>query len=258
MPEDTHMRSWKQDELIVRIYTSRKELAKAAAIDFAITVQDLLTHKDSVHIVFAADPSQKEFLQYIAADTSIDFSRIHAYQMHEYLGLPAESQQSTAAFLTKYLFAKQTCAVVDLIDNQAVEPDQESQRYGDLLTLQGIDIVCMGIGENGHIAGNNPPSADFNDPLKAKVVALTRSFRRQQVNDLWFSTMNEVPSHAITLTIPTLASGTYHYCLVPTEAKADAVRDTLYGDITTEGPATILRTWPQSILYLDPYSAKYL
>ena len=258
MPEDTHMRSWKQDELLVRMYASRKELAKAAAIDFAMTVKELLIHKDSVHVIFAADPSQKEFLQYIAADTDIDFARIHAYHMHEYLGLPADSLQSTAAFLTKYLFANRTCAAVHFINNQAVNPEQESLRYGELVTRQSIDIVCMGIGENGHIAGNNPPSADFNDPLSTKVVALTRSFRRQQVNDQWFSTMNEVPSHAITLTIPTLASGTYHYCLVPAEAKADAVRDTLYGDITNEGPATILRTWPRSVLYLDPQSASYL
>ncbi len=252
------MRNWKQDELLVRIYGSRKELARAAAIDFAMTVHDLLTQKDSVHVVFAADPSHKEFLQYIAADTSIDFARMHAYHMHEYLGLPADSPQSAAAFLTKHLFSHRNFAAVHFINNQVVELDQESLRYGDLVTRQDIDIVCMGIGENGHIACNNPPSADFDDPLKAKVVALTRSFRRQQVNDQWFASMNDVPSHAITLTISTLASATYHVCLVPTQAKADAVRDTLYGDITTEGPATIIRTWPQSILYLDPDSASYL
>ena len=137
----------------------------------------------------------------------------------------------------------------------AADPQAECQRYAELLSEQPIDIVCMGIGENGHIAFNDPPVADFNDPQKVKVVELEEKCRQQQVNDGCFPTIDDVPKTAISLTIPSLVSANYLCVVVPGPTKTQAVHDTLYGPISTVCPASILRKHDSAVLYLDPAAA---
>ena len=148
-------------------------------------------------------------------------------------------------------------ASVNTIDSSA-DPQAECERYGALLKAHPCDIVCMGIGENGHIAFNDPPVADFNDPAAVKVVALDEICRRQQVNDGCFASIGDVPTHALTLTVPTLVSARKVFCIVPAPTKANAVKAALTGDVSTACPASILRRHPDAILYCDADSAKYI
>ena len=132
----------------------------------------------------------------------------------------------------------------------------EIKRYEQLLASHPIDVACIGIGENGHIAFNDPPVADFEDPRRVKVVQLDEKSRRQQVGEGWFDTLDEVPEQALSLTIPAIMQSTMISCVVPDQRKADAVYDTLYGPVSTDCPASILRTHPEATLFLDQYSAQ--
>ena len=127
-----------------------------------------------------------------------------------------------------------------------------------MLAQAPIDIVFMGIGENGHIAFNDPPVADFSDPAAVKIVALDEICRNQQVHDGCFTELDKVPTHALTLTVPTLAGAKHHLCIVPAPSKARAVRDTLEGPVSTACPASILRGCPEAVLYLERESARLL
>ena len=249
---------WNKDSLKIHQFSTRKLLGEAAGRDFAAAVATLLLEKDTINVVFAAAPSQNEFLATIASDSTIDFTRIHAYHMDEYVGLPKGSDQTFGTYLSQHIFSLRKFASVNYIDSNAYSPALECERYAGLISREGIDIVCMGIGENGHIAFNDPPVADFSDPLIVKLVDLEDACRYQQVHDGCFARLEEVPVQAITLTIPALALGTYHFCMVPARTKAEAVRNTLTTEISTKCPATILRTWPNTTLYIDSDSASLL
>jgi glucosamine-6-phosphate deaminase len=252
------MKSWKVDNLTIKASETRSEMAHIAAKDFAVTVKELLTRKDYITVVFAAAPSQNEFLQAITADRDIDFSRIEAFHMDEYIGLPADSPQTFGYFLRKALFDKRQFKAVHYIGSTAADAQAVADAYGKLISEREIDIVCMGIGENGHIAFNDPPVADFSDPYPMKIVALDSVCRSQQVHDGCFPNLESVPTHALTLTIPTLARASHHFCVVPAATKAQAVYDTLHAPIGTACPATIMRGWVRPILYLDSDSARLL
>jgi glucosamine-6-phosphate deaminase len=170
--------------------------------------------------------------------------------MDEYIGLAPDAPQLFSRFLSERLFDRVMPGQVHLIDGTAPS-DAECERYGRLIAEAPIDIVCLGIGENGHIAFNDPPVADFRDPQMIKVVELDEACRRQQVNDGCFARLDDVPTHALTLTIPTLLSGAHLYCVVPGPTKRAAVRRTLDGPIATECPATILRTHADCTLFVD-------
>ena len=249
------VRTWEKDSLKIKQFANRTQLGETAGRDFAKAVNMLLKHKETIRVVFAAAPSQNEFLATIANDLSIDFSRIHAYHMDEYLGLPKGSPQSFGMYLHEHIFSLRSFASVNYMDSQAQSPSAECERYAKLIAGNGVDIVCMGIGENGNFAFNDPPVADFTDPLMVKVVQLEDACRLQQVHDGCFASLDEVPLEAITLTIPALAHGSYHFCMVPATTKAEAVRNTLNNDISIACPATILRTWPHTTLYIDADSA---
>jgi glucosamine-6-phosphate deaminase len=147
---------------------------------------------------------------------------------------------------------------VHLINGQAADPQQECERYGALLSQRPIDLVCLGIGENGHLAFNDPPVADFSDPALVKVVELDEMCRLQQVHDGAFRSVEEVPRSALTLTIPALMSAGCLSAAVPGPAKAEAVRNALEGPLETRCPASILRTHPNAALFLDTASASLL
>lgn len=248
----------KVDSLTVKQFDNRLAMGKSAASEVADTILDLLGGQKVVNMVFAAAPSQNEFLAAIASRKDIDWTRVSTFHMDEYINLPAEATQRFGNFLRDRLFDKLPFRSVNYLNGNAPDIDRECQRYANLLQENPIDIVCMGIGENCHIAFNDPHVADFRDPAWVKVVDLDRSCRQQQVNDRCFDVLSDVPTHALTLTIPALMAADYVFCMVPGANKADAVRHTLTDDITPIRPSTILRTHRQAILYIDNESASKL
>ncbi len=237
----------------VEAFTSRIAMGDAAGNAVEDKLLALLKNQDEIRMIFAAAPSQNEVLAYLRQSSLIPWHQITAFHMDEYIGLPNEAPQSFALFLKENLFDHVAFKAVHLMDgNQQAET--ECNRYASLIAEKPIDIVCLGIGENGHIAFNDPPVADFDDPEIMKVVELDHACRQQQVNDGCFGALEEVPNKALTLTIPTLMQGHYLYCVVPGKTKREAVSKTLNHETSTACPATILRNHPHCTLYLDTES----
>ncbi|MGZ3945262.1 MAG: glucosamine-6-phosphate deaminase [Mucilaginibacter sp.] len=249
------MREFKVDQLNVHICANRAAIGRESAIQVGRRINELLAQQEYVNIIFAAAPSQNEFLAALRTQTRVDWRRINAFHMDEYIGLPANAPQSFGSFLKEKLFGWMPFNSVNYINGNATDLQAECERYALLLTQYPPDIVCMGIGENGHIAFNDPPVADFSDPLMVKIVELDAECRQQQVNDGCFGSLDQVPTHALTLTVPALMAGKYVYCMVPGKNKAKAVFNTLTGGIDEQCPASILRKHTHAILFLDKESS---
>ncbi len=243
------------DKLFVRIFPSRIEMGKVAAFDVAVKIKELLQQKEEVNIIFAAAPSQLDFMHFITQDYSIEWNRINAFHMDEYIGLSDNAVQRFGYFLKQNLFDKVPFKNVYYINGNKNNIEQECGRYAKLLQENPVDIVCLGIGENGHIAFNDPPIADFNDPSIIKVVKLELACRQQQVNEQCFESLDKVPKYALSLTIPVLLKAQYLFCTVPASNKSQAVYNTLNGNISEQCPATILRKKEHAIMYLDNESS---
>lgn len=239
--------------LTAKTASSRQVMAEAAAADVAGRLRALLAAKPLVRMVFAAAPSQAEMLRVLQDAPGIDWQRLHVFNMDEYIGLPTDHPSAFGAWLRRHFFDHVTLGSVQLIEPGA-SPELTSLRYAGLLAAAPIDIVCLGIGANGHIAFNDPPVADFADPLDVKVVKLDAACRQQQVDEECFASIDLVPTHAITLTIPRLMAAGQLICTAPGAIKRQAVHDTLHGPVTTACPASILRTHPNCTLYLDKES----
>ena len=242
----------------VNAYPTRKEMGLAAAEDCKKKIIELLKEKDEINMIFAAAPSQDEFLASLLECEEIDFTRINAYHMDEYIGLPAGAPQGFGQFLKDRLFGKAPFKSVNYLNGNAEDPQAECERYSKLLRDNPTDIVCLGIGENGHIAFNDPHVCFFNDEAMVKIVELDNVCRQQQVNDGCFKSIDEVPTHALTLTVPTLKNVDCHICIVPAKTKANAVKNTVYGEITEQCPASIMRLCKDVNIYLDADSSSLL
>lgn len=251
------LKSFRKDALLVEVFPSRSLMGQAAAQDIEAAICRVLAEKDACNVIFAAAPSQNEVLAGLAASQKIDWRRVHAFHMDEYAGISPEAPQGFANFLRRALFEKVPLGGIEYLDCTA-EPETETRRYAALLAQYPADLVIMGIGENGHIAFNDPHVADFQDPLAVKTVELDEKCRLQQVHDGCFRDLDAVPTHAMTLTIPTLCRPAQVFCIVPAKTKAPAVRSTLNGPISESCPASILRRHPNAVLYLDPDSASEL
>lgn len=238
------------DQLVIQVYEHREKMGRAAARDVAQRMRELQTTQDHIRMVFASAPSQLEFFENLRKEEGIEWEKVIAFQMDEYIGLEKDHPQRFSQYLTDHLFQYVSPGKVEWIDSTN-EIDAECKRYAGLLMEAPIDIVCLGIGENGHIAFNDPPFATFDEPEMVKEVVLDEVSRQQQVNDQVFERLEDVPSHAITLTIPALMRGEHLYCIVPGTSKTDAVQKTLHGPVTKQVPASILRTHGKCILYLD-------
>jgi glucosamine-6-phosphate deaminase len=246
---------FKKDLLLVRIYINRIALAYDAAHHTAKKIRQLLETSDSISIIFASTPSQKEFLEALAAQPNIDWNRITAFHMAEYIGLPDDAAQSFGNFLKNHLFYKVPFKAVHYLNGNAADLEQECKRYAGLLTEYKPKIVCMGIGENTHIAFNDPHVPDLDETKTVKMVKLDEQCRRQQVSDGCFTSLNQVPTRALTLTISALFSPEVVFCMVPDRDKSQAVYHTLTENICAKYPSTVLRQHPNSILFLDKESA---
>lgn len=245
------------DRLRVCIAGTRAELGAAAGTSAAAEIGECINTRGMARVILASAPSQNELLDTLTR-VNIDWSRVTLFHMDEYAGLDARHPASFRLYQRERVLDRSRPAAFHGIAGEARDADAECARYAALLAEAPIDVVCLGIGENGHIAFNDPPVADFADPRAVKVVELDDACRRQQVNDGCFSTLNAVPRHAITLTIPALMRGRALFCAVPGPRKGKAVRDTLRGPISTACPASILRTHPNATLYLDTDSAAFL
>lgn len=238
---------------MVRISATRAEMGEAAAADVAAELRRRLAKQVSVRMIFAAAPSQGEMLDALAAAEGVDWSRVEAFHMDEYIGLPEGAKQSFRAWLKEAFFNRVPMGAVHLIDPGA-DAAVAAKDYAALLAERPIDLVCLGIGMNGHIAFNDPP-AMFDDAEDVRVVEMEHRSRVQQVEEGLFASIDAVPTHAITLTIPRLLRAERLFCCVPGSLKEHAVTRALLGPIAPESPASILRTHPGCTIYLDGDSA---
>jgi glucosamine-6-phosphate deaminase len=232
---------------------SRAAMGKKAAEDIAYELRRRLQSQQSVRVIFAAAPSQSEMLTVLILMPDVDWSRVTAFHMDEYLGLASEAPQRFGLWLRRAIFDRLPFAAVHVLE-PGTDPEATAAEYADRLAASPIDIVCCGIGSNGHLAFNDPP-ADLNDPSDVKVVTLDTACRQQQVDDRCFDRFSDVPTHALTLTIPRLLAADRIFCCVSGTLKKTAVRRTLQDPISGLVPATALRTHSNWSLYLDEDSA---
>jgi glucosamine-6-phosphate deaminase len=244
--------------LTVEIYENRQALGRAVAEKVSAEMIRCIEVQGSVRIVFAAAPSQNDFLEALAAAPGIGWKKVTAFTQDEYLGTNPEAESSLFAYIKTRFFIKVKPGIVHAINGAALDVAAECARYGNLITEKSLDIVCVGIGDNGHIAFNEPHEADFNDPQLVKVITVDEKCKDQQVNNFGFNTKDTVPPQGYTLTIPALMSGKRIFCTVPTQRKAAAARDAIRGPVSEVCPASVLRRHGNAAMFLDADSASLL
>lgn len=229
----------------------RTALGAAAAGYVAGRIRDGLAGQPRMRLIFAAAASQAEFLADLCRAEGIDWSRIDAFHLDEYVGLEPGHPSAFGTWLDEHIFSLVHPGRVEKLDGGATEPDAECLRYGSLLADGGIDLALIGVGENGHLAFNDPHVADFDDPLAVKVVEIDETSRRQQVRDGAFPGADEVPRLAMTVTMPTILASRAVSAVVPGPQKAAAIRAMLEDPISTACPASALRRHPDAVLFAD-------
>lgn len=252
------MREFDCGSLKVKGFDSRAAMGEAAGAAAAQALAALLAKQKEVNVLFAAAPSQNEVLAHLAARRDLDWGKVNAFHMDEYTGLEPEHPAGFGNFLRRGIFDRLPFGGVHFLNGNAPDPQEEAGRYAALLQSHPLDLALMGVGENGHLAFNDPPVADFSDPLLVKVVELEEACRQQQVNDGCFPALAQVPTHALTLTIPALMAAKIVVCTVPGPTKAQAVKAMLSGRVSTACPASVLTTHPNAALFLDQDAAALL
>ena len=252
------IRTIKKDELTVRVFDTRENMGVVAAAEAAEWINAALKEKEEINIIFAAAPSQNDFLRSLIKE-KIDWTRINAFHMDEYIGLTEDAPQGFENFLRRAIFDLVPFKKVYCFNGQNASPEAECKRYTDLLIKYPVDIIFMGIGENGHIAFNDPGVAKFDDPETVKIAKLDEVCRNQQVNDGCFASIDLVPTHAYTLTVPIMMSAPKMMLIVPTALKAKAIHDTVLGPVDEMVPASIVRTHKGgAVLYTDEAGASLI
>lgn len=237
------------EKLNLNIFDNRSSLGQQAADHIIKDLKHLLENQDVVRVVFAAAPSQNETLQHLVKrKNELDWNRVIGFHMDEYIGLSQDDARGFYNFLNTLLFSKCPFMEVHRIDGN---DQRKLQNFIHEYKKEKIDLVCLGIGENGHLAFNDPPVANFEDPEILKKVELDLTCRQQQVNDGMFASLKEVPQYAVTLTIPALFNAKILHCMVPGKSKATAVYKTIHDKISTHCPSTLLRKHQHCSLYVD-------
>ena len=243
------------DKLQVHVFDTRQEMGQAAALEAAQKINQFIEEKGEATVIFAAAPSQNEMLEALK-EARVNWGKVRALHMDEYIGLPEDHPAGFGNFLNRAIFDTLTFKEIHYLYDNDIEPEEICSRYSDLLEKYPPDLVLLGVGENGHLAFNDPAVADFDDPLSVKIVELDDVCRTQQVNDGCFAHINDVPQKAITITMSAIMKVKETICVVPGALKAPAIDKMLNSEITTNCPASILRTHDRSSLYLDVDSAK--
>lgn len=242
-------------ELDVRVYPTGQELGRAAAEEAADVVRDAIDRRGEARVIFATGNSQLAFFEALRAVQGVDWSKVRAFHMDEYIGIDERHPASFRAFLRREIVDPLGVGAFHTIDVDEADPRRGIEAYEEALHRYPPDLCCMGIGENGHLAFNDPPFADFGDDAVVKVVELDEVSRRQQVHEGHFPDLAAVPTHAVTLTVPTLIAPSRVLVIVPERRKAKAVAAALEGPVHDGLPASVLRRVPQATLFLDPESA---
>ena len=250
------MQVFQYDKLRVQRYENRAVSGKEAGEWAAMKINELLKTHETLNVLFGAAPSQDEVLASFIA-SNVDFSRLNALHMDEYIGLPDGALQTFGHYLDEHVFKLAPFRNVFYV---ACGEDGETTcaRYEKIIEEYPIDVAFIGIGENGHIAFNDPHEAKFDDPKNVRIVTLDNVCRQQQVNDGCFPTIDDVPKTAITLTIPAIMHAKTLICTVPARQKAEAVKNACLGPVSEACPASILRTHDDCVLFCDPDSGSYL
>jgi glucosamine-6-phosphate deaminase len=247
------------DQLPYRVFDDDVALGRAAAQDAVAALREAIAARGAANVMLATGNSQFAFLAaLIERADDVAWDRVTAFHMDEYAGLAPSHPASFQRYMRERVAAHLPLRTFHYLQGDAPDPDAEAGRYAELLRAHPLDLCCLGIGENGHLAFNDPPVADFDDPLDVKVVELDRACREQQVGEGHFATVNEVPTHAITVTIPALLRARRVLAIVPETRKAVPVRAALEGPISTTCPASVLRRQSNAALFLDRDSASLL
>jgi glucosamine-6-phosphate deaminase len=246
------------DALAVQVYDDQKGLSEAVALEARDYLAEVLSRQDSAAAVLATGNSQIQFLRQLVALGGVDWGRVTLFHMDEYLGIPADHQASFRRYLRERVEALVHPRTFHYLEGDCPLPLDEIVRYTSLLKAQPIDLCCLGIGENGHLAFNDPPVARFEETHWVKLVKLDDACKMQQVKEGHFPGIDAVPPYAFTLTIPALCAARKMLCIAPEARKAAAVREALRGPIATSCPASFLRRQAHCTLYLDHDSAALL
>ena len=249
------MKTLQVDSLQVRIHSTQAGMADDVAREAKQILVDALVHQPTAAVIFAAANSQIQALDALVELGGIDWSRVVMFHMDEYLGIDEQHSASFRRFLRERVEDRFKPRAFHYIDGEAMEPLTECERYTRLLRAQPIDLCLLGIGENGHLAFNDPPVANFTDPHVVKLVKLDEACRQQQVGEGHFPNLAAVPQYAFTLSIPALCAAKRMLCIVPERRKAAAVKAALRGPIETACPASFLRKQAHCTLFLDAESA---
>jgi glucosamine-6-phosphate deaminase len=247
------------EQLSYRVFDDDGALGRAAAADAVAAVRDAIEQRGAANVMLATGNSQFAFLAaLVERRDDVAWDRVTAFHMDEYAGLPPAHPASFQRYMRERVAAHLPVHAFHYLHGDAPDAADEAARYAGLLHEYPLDLGCLGIGENGHLAFNDPPVADFDDPLDVKVVELDRACRQQQVGEGHFATVDDVPTHAITVTIPALLRARSVLAIVPEARKAAPVRAALEGPISTACPASVLRRQKNATLYLDRASASLL
>ena len=246
------------DKLHTRVFDTLEAMGQCAGKEIAQKLRELLASRDQVKIMFGAAPSQNETLATLVNAGGIDWSRVNAFHMDEYAGLPKDHPAGFGNYLSRHIFSLLPFRSVNLINGGASDIDAEAARYSELLEKMPLDICVLGIGENGHIAFNDPHLADFRDPFKVKLVELDERCRMQQVHDGCFECLDAVPRCALTVTVPAMFAAGTMICSVPAKTKAEAVKRTIEGPISAQCPASVMRLHSDARLYTDADAASQI
>jgi len=237
---------------------TKEALGSRAAADGAELVRRAIAERGRAHIILATGASQFEMLGELVAADRIDWPRVTAFHLDEYLGMPISHPASFRKYLKERFVDRlpQPLVAFHYLDGEA-DPERECERVGEILLAHPIDVAFIGIGENGHLAFNDPP-ADFQTERPYLIVALDEACRRQQLGEGWFATLEDVPDRAISMSIRQIMKSAAIICSVPDRRKAEAVRGAVQGPVTPDLPASILQQHPQATIYLDRESASLL
>jgi glucosamine-6-phosphate deaminase len=248
-------RVFRVGQLNVRVFENREAMGAAAAAEAVDAIREILSRAQTAGVIFAAAPSQNELLAGLRTSAEVDWPRVEAFHMDEYLGLSGDHPASFRRFLRERLMDHVPVGRFHGIAGDAADPEAECARYAALLANARPNMALMGIGENGHLAFNDPPVCEFSDPRDARIVDLEEVCRMQQVHDGAFQALEDVPERAVTLTIPVFMRTPRVLVVVPGESKRQAVKAALDGPISEACPASILRRHPNATLFLDADSA---
>jgi glucosamine-6-phosphate deaminase len=240
----------------IRTYVDRPTMSRAAARQAAQAIRAAIEERGGARIIAATGASQFAFLEALAETPGIDWPRVEMFHLDEYVGLPVAHPASFRRYLLERLVNRTGIARYHLLDAED-DADAVAERVGREVARAPIDVAFVGIGENGHLAFNDPP-ADFETERPYLIVALDDACRRQQVGEGWFASIGEVPSHAVSMSVRQILKSREIICVVPDARKAEAVRACFDGDIAPTAPASILRTHENTVVYLDRDSAALL